>query len=71
MQTRIWSAAEVSISTLIGYIVAVTSQVIVFPWFGLEVEITTNMMIGAIFTVISIARGYAIRRAFNWYEGKR
>jgi hypothetical protein len=37
----------------------------VFPLFGLDVSFTDNLLIGAIFTGISIARSYALRRMFE------
>jgi hypothetical protein len=64
-QTRKASLAETLLSTAIGYIGAVTGQVIVFPWFGIHVPVHTNLMIGVIFTVISIARGFWVRRLFE------
>lgn len=64
-QTRKASFAETCLSTAIGYIIACTTQVIVFPWFGLDVPLSHNLMIGAIFTIVSIARGYMVRRLFE------
>jgi hypothetical protein len=37
----------------------------VFPLFGLHATIGQNIQIGAIFTVVSIARSYALRRLFE------
>lgn len=65
MQTRIGSLIESAINVSIGYAVALVSQIAVFPMFGIHVPIGTNLAIGAIFTVISIARSYAVRRLFN------
>lgn len=64
-QTRRASLAETLISTFIGYFVAVTTQVVVFPWFGLHVPLHDNMLIGGLFTVVSIARGFCVRRLFE------
>ena len=64
-QSRRASLIEVISSTAAGYAVACTTQAIVFPWFGLHVSIVENMTIGAIFTVISIVRGYVLRRVFE------
>lgn len=64
-QTRKASLAETLLSTAIGYGVAVTTQIVVFPWFGLYVPISHNLMIGALFTVVSVARGFAVRRLFE------
>ncbi len=64
-QTRKASLAETCLSTAIGYVIAVTTQAIVFPWFGLYVPLSHNLLIGVIFTVVSIARGFAVRRLFE------
>jgi hypothetical protein len=49
----------------VGYGVAVTAQIAVFPLFGLYVPLADNLMIGAIFTAISILRSYTLRRIFE------
>lgn len=64
-QSRKASFAETCLSTAIGYVIAVTTQAIVFPWFGLYVPLSHNLLIGVIFTVVSIARGYMVRRLFE------
>ena len=65
-QTRLESLIETVVNTLIGFIVAFFSQMLVFPLVGLEnVPIATNLEIGAWFTAISVLRGYVIRRWFN------
>jgi hypothetical protein len=45
--------------------VAVAMQMLVFPLFGLAVTITENILIGLIFTAVSIVRSYALRRTFE------
>lgn len=64
-QSKLESFIETCINTLIGYLVALASQLVVFPMVGIHVPLSTNLVIGAWFTVISIARGYVIRRWFN------
>jgi hypothetical protein len=64
-QTRKASFAETCLSTVIGYVIACLTQIIVFPWFGLDVPLHTNLTIGLIFTVVSIARGFFVRRLFE------
>jgi hypothetical protein len=68
MQTRRQSLAETAASVAIGYLVALLSQLAIFPLFGIQIAITDNLMIGAWFTVISIVRGYYVRRFFNWWH---
>lgn len=64
-QGKLESFVETCINTGIGYVVALLSQLIVFPMVGIDVPLSTNLEIGAWFTVISVARGYIIRRWFN------
>ena len=66
-QTRLQSLIEAGINTLIGYVVSVIAQVIMFPKFGIYVSLSTNMWIVFWFTVISLVRSYVIRR---WFNGK-
>lgn len=64
-QSRLMSLAESLANVLVGYGVAVLTQLLVFPLFGLVVTVTENMMIGLIFTAVSIFRSYALRRSFE------
>jgi len=64
-QTKLGSWIESCMNVLIGYGVALLSQIAVFPWFGIHVSLETNLWIGAWFTVISLIRSYVIRRWFN------
>jgi hypothetical protein len=64
-QTRLGSLIETAVNTAIGYGVALVSQLAIFPLFGIHVPFSANLEIGAWFTVISIARGYVLRRWFN------
>jgi len=55
-----------SISNVIaGFGVALLSQIILFPFFGIHVTIQDNLWIGGWFTVISLVRSYTLRRVFN------
>lgn len=65
MQTRIGSFTESLANVAIGYCIAVVSQLVVFPWFGVRASLSQNLGIGVCFTVISIVRQYVIRRVFN------
>lgn len=64
-QTRKASLVETLLNTALGYGVAVTTQAIVFPWFGIYAPLSTNLLIGLVFTVVSIARGFVLRRLFE------
>ena len=64
-QSRLMSLVESLANVLVGYVVAVATQMVVFPLFGLAVTVTENLLIGLIFTVVSIVRSYALRRGFE------
>jgi len=59
------SLAESAANIAIGYGMAVTTQVLVFPLFGMTPSLGENLAIGAVFTVVSLARSYCLRRAFE------
>lgn len=67
-QTKFMSMVETCTNTAIGYCVAIASQLLVFPMFGIDIPLSSNLMIGAWFTAISIARGYILRRIFNHFD---
>jgi hypothetical protein len=64
-QSRLMSLVESLANVLVGYGVAVATQMLVFPLFGLAVTISDNLLIGLIFTAVSIVRSYALRRGFE------
>jgi len=64
-QSRLMSLVESLANVLVGYGVAVVTQMAVFPLFGLAVTVTENLLIGLIFTAVSIVRSYALRRGFE------
>ena len=65
MQSRWMSVAEAVANVLVGYGLAVLTQLAVFPAFGLKASLTENFLIGGIFTVTSLVRSFALRRDFN------
>jgi hypothetical protein len=64
-QTRKASLFETVASAAIGYFVAITTQAIVFPLFGIYLPFHNNVIIGVIFTFVSIVRGFYVRRMFE------
>ncbi len=65
VQSKKSSFYESLINVLIGYFVALASQLVIFPFFGIYIPFETNFYIGAWFTLISIVRSYVVRRWFN------
>ncbi len=64
-QSRLMSLVEAVANVMIGYGVAVITQILIFPIFGLHTTLAQNLKMGAIFTVVSIARSFALRRVFE------
>ena len=64
-QTRRHSALEAIVNTAVGYALAVLTQMAVFPQFGITLPLGQNLAVGGIFTLLSLVRGYALRRAFE------
>lgn len=71
MQSKRHSALEAVANVAIGYLISVATNVVVLPLFGYAVSITDGFAIGLVFTAISLARSYVLRRAFNRLSGKR
>jgi Kef-type K+ transport system membrane component KefB len=70
-QTRKKSLLESLLNVLIGYGIAVLAQLAIFPLFNIHVPLHDNLLIGALFTVVSIVRSYLLRRLFNWLDHGR
>jgi hypothetical protein len=64
-QTRLMSLVESVANVIVGYGVAVVTQILIFPIFGLHTTLVQNLKMGAIFTIVSIARSFALRRLFE------
>lgn len=64
-QSRLMSLVESVANVIIGYGVAVITQILIFPIFGLHTTLAQNLQMGAVFTVVSIARSFALRRLFE------
>ena len=65
MQSRRRSLIEAIANVVVGYVLALATQFAVFPWFALEADIRTNMVLSGVFATISLIRGYALRRVFE------
>lgn len=65
MQSNWMSFLEAVANVSVGYGIAVLTQVAVLPLFGLNASLGDNLVIGGIFTCISLIRGYVLRRLFN------
>jgi len=59
------SLVESAANVAVGYGVAVMTQILIFPIFGLQTTLAQNLQMGAIFSVVSIGRSFILRRLFE------
>jgi hypothetical protein len=64
-QTRRASFAEALANVLLGYLLALLTQRLAYPLFGIHTTLVADGAIAAIFTLVSLARSYLLRRLFE------
>jgi len=64
MQTKKHSIIESIVQTIIGLATSVLIQVILYPMMGIPVTFSQNLIITSVFFIVSIIRGYLVRRWF-------
>ena len=65
MQTKLQSFIESWANILVGFGINYIANMLVLPLFGFHITMKDNLIIGVIYTVISLVRSYTIRRYFN------
>jgi len=51
-----------------GFILAILTQIIIFPYFGYEVTILKSINLALVFTSVSLLRSWAWRTYFNYRD---
>ena len=69
-QSRRHSMIEACAGTAIGFVVSVLASMIVYPAHGHRFTLAENISITLIFTVLSVVRGYLVRRALVWLHAR-
>ncbi len=64
-QSRTMSLIEAITNVVVGYSLAVLTQVLAFPAFGLQATLSQNLQLAALFSAISVFRSFVLRRAFE------
>lgn len=64
-QSRTMSLVEAVANVLAGFGIAVVSQILIFPAFGVQMTVAQNVKLASAFTLISICRSFALRRIFE------
>lgn len=69
-QSRLVSLCEAVANVVVGYVLAVTTQIAVFPWFGIKAAMSEHLTIGLVLLSVSLLRGYLLRRMFERLYGE-
>lgn len=64
-QTRVGSLIEAGINVLIGFVINMAANFVILPLVGFEITLQQNLFIGVLYTLVSVARSYIVRRWFN------
>lgn len=64
-QSRAMSLVEASANVAVGYVIAVAAQFAVYPLVGIEARARQMLLVGLVFTAVSILRSYLLCRLFE------
>lgn len=64
-QSRRMSVVEAAANVLLGMVLSLALQVLIFPVLGVEVSLRQHLSLLAVFTFMSFLRGYLLRRLFT------
>jgi hypothetical protein len=65
-QSKFMSMLETTLSTAFGFGFSLLAQWLVLPWLlGIEIPLHTNIAFALIMTLVSLARGFILRRLFE------
>jgi len=67
-QSRAMSLIEATTNVVVGYLLAIATQIIVFPWFRIDAGLSDHLTIGLVFVAVSLVRGYLLRRLFERFR---
>ncbi len=64
-QTRLMSLVESFANVVVSFGLAFLAQLLVFPAIGLQATVMQSVKLSLVFTLVSIGRGYLLRRLFE------
>lgn len=64
-QSKKHSIIETIIQTIIGLLTSILIQIVIYPLMGIPVTFGQNLIITTVFFIVSLLRGYVVRRLFN------
>lgn len=71
MQSKLGSAVEAIANVVVGIIVSLISQLVIFGAYGIHLSLAENIQMVGYFTLILLVRSYLLRRLFNRWHAKR
>ena len=76
MQNKKQSLIEAIVATIIGLFTSFIIQIFLYPLMGIPISFSQNIIITLVFCLVSIIRGFLVRRMFNrifnkQYESKK
>lgn len=70
MQSKLGSAVEAIANVVVGIIVSLISQLVIFGAYGIHLSLAENVQMVGYFTLVSLVRSYLLRRLFNRLRAK-
>lgn len=64
-QSKLGSLIESLANIAIGFFINMCANLLILPLIGFHISVGQNLFIGVLYTLISVARSYAVRRWFN------
>ena len=64
-QTRLGSLIEALFNVAIGFAINMAANFVILPMVGFHITLGQNLFIGVLYTLVSVARSYIVRRWFN------
>ena len=68
-QSRLMSLVEGVANVVVGLLLAVATQVVVFPVLGLQASLGQNVRLALVFTGVSLMRSFVLRRLLEGLRG--
>jgi hypothetical protein len=65
-QSRSQSLLESCSNVVVGFVISYLAQITIYPLLGIKMSTRDNLIAVFVFTLISIARSYSLRRFYNW-----
>lgn len=67
-QSKKHSWLEALVNTGVGFVLSIAAVQWLFPLFGVRMTLSENLIATLLMTVISVLRGYVLRRVFNHWH---